>query len=1063
MDTAALRRAFLDFFEAHGHRRVDSAALVPQRDPSLLFTNSGMVQFKDYFLGRAAPPAPCLVTAQRCLRAGGKHNDLDNVGYTSRHHTFFEMLGNFSFGDYFKQRAIELAWQFLTDADKGLGLDRRHLWVTVYGGGHPFAIDPEREEFRGDEIKPDEEAQSIWLQLLQDAGFSEAEAERRVVPVPSNDNFWMMGDTGPCGPCSEIFYDRDAETSAFRGREEAHADDCVELWNLVFMQYQRDDSRAVGALPQPCVDTGMGLERIAAVTQGVAGNYDIDLFSSLMAAVDEVVVAAGGERAEGSFGAAHRVVADHLRAAVGLVGDGVLPDNSGRGYVLRRILRRAVRHAHQLGASEPVLADLVPAALHEMTPAWPELTARAGAIAAVLRREEQLFARTLEQGLAVFEEQVVGLRHGDELTGEKIFFLHDTFGFPRELTRDLAAERGLRFDEKGFDLALINQRRHSAGRPPLDRHGGVGESLLQEGGHRVGASPPEVPIPPLLIPAQGLPFCGDTVDLTHGEQQQQFGLLLFIPDEPSEFSPDVMGFDPDLLARDRHVQLSGDESCWLLLDRNRFYAEGGGQVGDTGRLQLVGNNDGQDTGGARLAVLDTQKLEMWPDDHARNDEGSLLCTFLKVRPVDGGTVQLKKDDKFRFILDLDRRRAITANHSATHLLHAALRRVLGEHVRQRGSLVNAQMTRFDFSHPEPLSESQWTAIERLVREQIDKKLPVEIAQLSREEADRAGAMALFGEQYGKQVRVLSMGAEDDSGRPFSVELCGGTHVRNTGDIEDFCLISESGVAAGVRRVVGKGGAAAAAHRRESGELLQRLADCLRVAAAADAPPIAVLESQLAALQADLRALERHCELLRARLAQGGGEAPPPPAASAVPPPAAVLDDDDESALLRRLGRALKAPREGLPAKLEQLTERRLALRAEAATLRERLAQSGGDGADAVVCVANTAVLALRVEASDARALREAVDHYRDRTGGVVFLAAERDGRLLLAAGVAKPLLSRLSAGELLREFAGRLGGKGGGRADFAQGGGSDLAALPATLAAVPSWVEQRLLADPGTT
>ena len=1058
MDTAALREAFLAFFEARGHRRVESAPLVPRRDPSLLFTNAGMVPFKGYFLGHDKPPTPRLVSAQRCLRAGGKHNDLDNVGYTSRHHTFFEMLGNFSFGDYFKERAIALAWEFLTDAEAGLGLNRHQLWVTVYGGGHPFVGTGPlsvallkrgdtslklRKDIKGEAIPPDDEARELWLRVLRGAGFSAEEAERRVVSVPSNDNFWMMGDTGPCGPCSEIFYDRDPQAVAFRGLEAAHADDCVEVWNLVFMQYQRALGLPALPLPQPCVDTGMGLERIAAVVQGVAGNYDTELFRSLMAAVDRVVAAAGGERADGGYRAAHRVLADHLRAAVALVGEGVLPDNGGRGYVLRRILRRAVRHAHQLGAREPVLAALAPAVAREMAPAWPLLAdeATVAEIARALHGEEQLFSRTLERGLAVFEEQVAGLQRGDELAGEQAFFLYDTFGFPLELTRDLTCERGLRLDEAGFEQALAEQRRRA-----------------QDVSHFAAGAFPSSPFSFQAdwVRELGQKFLGDTGQLDANTEVE--GLLYFISGGTS-ISESSSVEQP--YSDGEHAQ---GACLWLVLNQTLFYAEGGGQVGDRGYLYPVDDNR-QDMAGGRLQVFDTKK-SLFDNDPRYEIVSHKVVVVDGPVTIRGSRSQRDFDQsdstKFRFAVDGERRRAITANHSATHLLHAALRLVLGGHVRQRGSLVDDTMTRFDFSHPEPLSEPQWAEIECLVQAQIDADQPVEIEQLPREAAERAGALALFGEKYGDTVRVLSMGERDPtSGCPFSVELCGGTHVLRTGDIEDFCLKSEGGVAAGVRRVVGISGAKALAYRAESAALLARLAERLRPAEGAAAPPVAAIEPHLAAMQADVRALDRHCALLRSRLAQGGGNAPPPPAPS-VPAAVDTVADIDELALLRRLGRALRAQREDIAAKLEQLVARREALRAEAETLRERLAQpAAADGEAAVVRVADTAVLALRVEAGDARALREAVDHYRERIGGIVFLAAECDGRLLLAAGVAKPLTARLPAGELLREFAARLGGKGGGRPDFAQGGGSDLAALPAVLAALPAWVEQRLLAAPG--
>lgn len=892
MHSTAIRKAFLEYFSARGHQLLKSSSLVPAGDASLLFTNAGMVQFKDVFLGRAPAVHRRVCSAQRCLRAGGKHNDLENVGYTARHHTFFEMLGNFSFGDYFKKEAIAYAWEFLTGADF-LGLEPKRLWITVFGGGQLFGAEQP-------EVPADEEAYAAWMDILQQGGFSKKEAAGRITRVKGFDNFWMMGDSGPCGPCSEIFYGREG-ASRFAGNDPGQEDSCPEIWNLVFMQYSREQAGKLEELPAPCVDTGMGLERIAAVMQGVQSNYEIDLFQALMAAVNDSAVADGGDDCGGDYGVSHQVIADHIRAAAFLISDGVHPGNEGRGYVLRRIIRRAARHGRRLGAKAGFFARLAGPLAQLMGDAALDLARNQAAISKVLAEEEEQFARTLEQGLQRLEQETRSMKKGDCLPGELVFFLYDSCGFPVDMTADIAREQELEVDLKGFEAAMAQQQARARA-----------ASAFGE------ATPlPAAPGETAFLGYRSLSARGRVVGLWRGQQ-------------PAE-------------------RLAPGEEGDIALDTTPFYAEGGGQVGDSGTL----------TGpGGTFQVGDTQK------------SGEVHLH----RGLAQGEISL--GDEIQAKVDAPRRQAITRNHSATHLLHAALRKVLGTHVVQQGSLVEPARLRFDFSHPQALTAGQLAEVEQAVNREICRNTQVRTELMSRQEAENRGAIAMFGEKYKEQVRVLSMG--DD----FSVEFCGGTHARQTGDIGPFKIVTETGVAAGVRRVEALSGEAASL-----------------------------------------------------RFAEG-------------------------EALLEQLGRMFGTRREELVQRLQRMQEEGRRQQRQLEEMRLRLAEgSGGGGSlvDGAVPVGPVQVLAKKVELGESKALRTAIDRCREQLGqAVVLLATERDGELLLAAGVSKDLVQQVSAAELMREFAGRLGGRGGGRVDFAQGGGTDKAALEQVLSAVPAWVGERL-------
>ncbi|KAA1192744.1 alanine--tRNA ligase [Pseudohalioglobus sediminis] len=865
MKTVEIREAFLDFFEQQGHTRVPSSSLVPANDPTLLFTNAGMNQFKDTFLGADPRPYVRAASSQRCVRAGGKHNDLENVGYTARHHTFFEMLGNFSFGDYFKREAIQFAWDFLTGT---LGLPPERLWVTCHVS--------------------DDEAEEIWVKEI---GFPRERISRL-----DEDNFWQMGDTGPCGPCSEIFYDHGPDVPGGPpGSADDDLDRYIEIWNLVFMQFNRDASGEMHPLPAPSVDTGMGLERIAAVMQHVHSNYEIDLFQALIQAAADII---GVDDLEHK---SLRVIADHIRSCSFLVADGVLPGNEGRGYVLRRIIRRAVRHGNKLGASEPFFYKLVSTLAGEMGGAYPELLKLQAQIEKALLTEEEQFARTLDNGMQILEEALQGLQ-GDEIPGDVVFKLYDTYGFPVDLTGDIARERGLGLDMAGYEAAMAEQRSRS-----------------QEGGS----------------------FKVDYNDILKLDGHTEFTGYEDLHGE---------GTVTALLREGAPVDsLETDEEGVVVLSNTPFYGESGGQVGDTGFMTARG---------VKLEVTNTTKASDQHLHHVKVLEGSV-----------------HKGDVLDTRVDQTLRQRTRLNHSATHLLHAALRKVLGEHVQQKGSLVDSQRLRFDFSHFEAVTEAQLKEIENLVNEQVRANTPVNTRLMSMEQAIDAGAMALFGEKYGDEVRVLSMGEND-----FSVELCGGTHVSRTGDIGLLRITAESGVAAGVRRIEAVTGANALAHI--DALQAQVTAVCAVVKGTADN-----VAEKVAGLRAENRDLEKEIARLKQKLASGAGSD----------------------------------------------------LTAEA------------------VDVAGFKVLAANVDGADAKSLRDTLDQVKNKLGsGVVLLSAVNDGKVALAAGVTADLTDRVKAGDLMREFAGRLGGKGGGRADMAQGGGTDAAALPAVLKAVPDWVSTQV-------
>ncbi len=763
--TNDIRRAFLDYFAANDHLVAPSAPLVPYNDPSLMFVNAGMVPFKNVFTGLETPPAPRATSSQKCVRAGGKHNDLDNVGYTARHLTLFEMLGNFSFGDYFKERAIELAWGMVT---KELGLDKERLLVTVY--------------------HTDDEAAGFWKKI---AGLP----DDRIIRIPTKDNFWAMGSDGPCGPCSEIFWDYGPEVAGGPpGTPEDDGDRFVEIWNLVFMQHVQEADEITGDLPRPSIDTGMGLERIASVMQGVHNVFETDTFRALIEASEEH----SGTKAEGDKLASHRVIADHLRSTSFLIADGVLPSNEGRGYVLRRIMRRAMRHAHLLGADKPLMHRLVPSLVEEMAHHYPELPRAEALISEVLEREETRFRQTLDKGLRLLDEETGGMGEGDSLAGETAFKLYDTYGFPYDLTEDALRSRGIGVDKDGFDAAMAQQK--AAARAAWKGSGASADGELWfDIAEREGATE----------------FTGYTA--TEGE-----------------------GHVVALVVDGKEVERaeSGQEVT-LITNQTPFYGESGGQSGDSGRI----------TGDRRLemAVTDTSK----PLGRLHAHHGTIV----------GGSVEV--GDTVHLAIDVERRDQIRANHSATHLVHAALRNHLGDHVTQKGSLVAADRFRFDFSHPKPLSAEEIAEIEAEVNAEIRYNAPVSTRLMSPDDAIEAGAMALFGEKYGEEVRVLSMGRPDKGGRNYSVELCGGTHVKATGDIGLFRIISESAVSSGVRRIEALTGEAARQWVVGREEALKSVAATLKTS------PDEALE-RVAALVDERKALERELAEAKKQLALGGG-------------------------------------------------------------------------------------------------------------------------------------------------------------------------------------------------
>ncbi|WP_334175668.1 alanine--tRNA ligase [Pseudoxanthobacter sp.] len=761
-----IRSAFIDYFAGQGHEAVHSSPLVPRNDPTLMFTNAGMVQFKNVFTGLETRTIPRAVTAQKCVRAGGKHNDLDNVGYTARHHTFFEMLGNFSFGDYFKERAIELAWKLVT-GEFGLAKDR--LLVTVY--------------------HEDEEAASLWRRI---AGLP----DERIIRIATSDNFWAMGDTGPCGPCSEIFYDHGPGVAGGPpGSPDEDGDRFIEIWNLVFMQYEQLPGGERVALPRPSIDTGMGLERVAAVLQGVHNNYDIDLFRALIRAAEDLT----GVRAEGANTASHRIIADHLRASSFLIADGVLPSNEGRGYVLRRIMRRGMRHARLLGARDPLMYRLVPALVREMGLAYPELGRAEALITETLRLEETRFRRTLDRGLSLLDEATGALVPGASLDGETAFRLYDTYGFPLDLTQDALKARGIGVDVAGFSAAMERQRAEARA-----AWTGSGEAateavwfVLKE---RLGATE----------------FLGY-------ETEQAEGVVAALVVDGQEVGA-----------------IEAGQSGAVVLNQTPFYGESGGQVGDTGLIRAPG---------VVARVTDTHKRAGGVFVHSVTVEEGQLSVGLALE----------------LVVDTARRGAIRANHSATHLLHAALRSVLGHHVAQKGSLVAPDRLRFDFSHPAPISEHDLDEIESITNAVVLQNGAVSTRLMAVDEAIESGAMALFGEKYGDEVRVVTMGAAPGgTGKPFSVELCGGTHVQRTGDIGLVALVSEGAVAAGVRRVEALTADAARQHLALQDRRLKALAGVLKA-------PVAEVVERASALVEDRRRLERELADARRKLALGGGE------------------------------------------------------------------------------------------------------------------------------------------------------------------------------------------------
>ncbi|NOX75876.1 MAG: alanine--tRNA ligase [Gammaproteobacteria bacterium] len=794
MTSAEIRQLFLDYFQQRGHEIVPSSSLVPANDPTLLFTNAGMVQFKDVFTGQERRNMVRATSAQRCVRAGGKHNDLENVGYTARHHTFFEMLGNFSFGDYFKREAIQYAWEFLTEVAK---LPPERLWITVYA--------------------EDDEAADIWLQEIgvDPARFSRI-GDKPGGKKHESDNFWAMGDTGPCGPCSEIFYDHGEHVAGGPpGTPEEDGDRYIEIWNLVFMQFDRDAEGNMNALPHPSVDTGMGLERLAAVLQGLHNNYDIDLFRHLIVAIAKL--ADQNDLTNTSL----RVIADHIRACAFLVTDSVVPSNEGRGYVLRRIIRRAIRHGHKLGLREPFFHMLVGPLCEVMGDAYPELVKVQSQVERVLKQEEERFAETLDHGMGILEEAVAALSNS-EIAGETVFKLYDTYGFPVDLTADIARERGLSLDMAGFEREMTAQRERA--RAASSFNVSVNFAPLK------------------LTPHNATVAFGPRTDFIGYDHLENEGrvLALFLDGKPVE-------------------QLSEDDEGLLVLDRTPFYAESGGQAGDHGML-CVGND-------AELVVLDTQKQGDAFLHQVRVQKGSVAA---------GDTLEAR--------VNTSRRVNITDNHSATHLLHAALRQVLGEHVQQKGSLVEADRLRFDFSHFEAITSEQLSEIEALVNEKIRANLPVETRLMSQEDAVASGAMALFGEKYGDTVRVLSMG-------DFSVELCGGTHVSRTGDIGLLKIITEGGVAAGVRRIEAVAGEGALRHIGETEKNLAQIAGLLK----ADS---GTAQAKVQQLIERSRSLEKELEQLKAKLAssQGGDLASQAVEIDGIKVLAARLDGGDAKSL-----------------------------------------------------------------------------------------------------------------------------------------------------------------------
>ena len=871
--TAEIRQTFLDFFHSKGHQVVASSSLVPHNDPTLLFTNAGMNQFKDVFLGQDKRSYSRATTSQRCVRAGGKHNDLENVGYTARHHTFFEMLGNFSFGDYFKKEAIAFAWELLTSA-QWFNLPKERLWVTVY--------------------ETDNEAWDIWANEI-------GVPAERIIRIGDNkgsayasDNFWQMGDTGPCGPCSEIFYDHgDHIYGGPPGSPEEDGDRYIEIWNIVFMQFNRQPDGTMLPLPKPSVDTGMGLERISAVLQHVNSNYEIDLFQKLIASVAEVT--GSTDLSNKSL----RVIADHIRSCAFLIADGVVPSNENRGYVLRRIIRRAVRHGNMLGAKGSFFHKLVGPLIDVMGSAGEDLQRQQAQVEQILKTEEEQFAKTLERGLALLDEELANLQ-GDTLDGETVFRLYDTFGFPADLTADVCRERNLKIDETGFEQAMERQRQRAR------EASGFGADYSNV----------------ISIDAASSFKGYDNLSLKAAIT------AIYVNGQPAD-------------------EITAGQEGVIVLDETPFYGESGGQVGDTGVLKGVN---------AEFNVSDTQKY-----GQAIGHTGKLTSGHLRV------------GDRLDAQVDEARRARIRLNHSATHLLHAALRQVLGTHVAQKGSLVNDKYLRFDFSHVEAMKPQEIRQVEDIVNAQIRRNLPVETNIMDLEDAKEKGAMALFGEKYDARVRVLSMG-------DFSTELCGGTHASRTGDIGLFRITSESGTAAGIRRIEAITGEAALAQVNAQAEQLHDIAQ--------------LVKANSSNLNEKLRAVIDHAR--------------------------------------------------SLEKELQQLKDQQAAQ--ESASLSSKAKDING-----------VKLLVNELSNVDPKLLRTMVDELKNQLGSaVIVLATVADGKVSLIAGVTKDLTDRVKAGELIGTVAQQVGGKGGGRPDMAQAGGTDAQALPAALASVESWVSAKL-------
>ena len=883
--TADIRQAFIDFFISKQHTQVSSSSLIPHNDPTLLFTNAGMNQFKETFLGMETRDYTRAVTSQKCVRAGGKHNDLDNVGYTARHHTFFEMLGNFSFGDYFKKSGIEYIWEFLT-SDKWLAIDKDRLYVTIY--------------------ETDDEAFDIWH---HDIGIP----SDRIIRIGDNkgapyasDNFWTMGDTGPCGPCTEVFYDHGADVEGgLPGTPEEDGDRYIEIWNCVFMQFNRQKDGTMLPLPAPSVDTGMGLERISAIMQGVHSNYEIDLFVHLMEAAAEILEIDNQQQSS------LKVIADHIRAVAFLIADGVTPSNEGRGYVLRRVIRRAVRHGNKLGADSEFFYKMVAPLVAEMGDAYPELKDKQSAIESAIQKEEAQFAKTLAQGLRLLASELEGLKDGDILSGEAAFKLYDTYGFPLDLTADITRERGIAIDEAEFDEHMQAQRERArdAGKFDVDY-----SSVIQ------------VESPTEFIGYEQLEEDGVSID------------ALYQDGNPVE-------------------RLAEGMEGVVVLDRTPFYAEGGGQVGELGEIH---------TATGVFAVQDTKKSGQAIIHHG---------------VVTMGEICSKQTANAQVLSSI--RAASAKNHSATHLLHAALREVLGDAVTQKGSLVSSEVLRFDFAYDKPVTPDEISRIERLVNEQIQANTPTRIEHMSIDEAMNQGAMALFGEKYGSDVRVLTMGTErivDGQRKPFSIELCGGLHVQRTGDIGLLKITSESGIAAGIRRIEAVTGMNAIKNIQQSEQQLSELASQLK----AKRPDVAQRVRTMVDKQ---RELEKELERLQQKMAS-----------------------------------------------------------AQAANLL-----------DEVQTIADTPVLISTLSGIDGKSIRTLMDDIKSKLpDSVIVLIGDKNEQLALAASVAKSVTAKIKAGDIIRHLAGELGGKGGGKPDYAQGGAPKSDSAKAVIDALPAWIAEQL-------